>query len=152
MNLKMNALKIALPVLAYALAMPVVHAAEGEWLTVEETEGSKMLVQAGSLRRAGAAIAFVYRIDLAETQTNPKNGKKYRSTDISASVFCTGRQMIRSAVRAYSGPGGTGELVDEYVPLGDAARPFGLARGSSDERLAAFICKQALPAPAPAQQ
>ncbi len=111
-----------------------------DWLIVEDSATNKIYWQKSSLQNAGAATTFVYRIDFTDMQTNTKTGKEYRSVVVKAAFHCLTGQMVRSEINAYAETGGAGESRGNSVPTGDQARPFGIVRGSSDDRLRRAVC------------
>ncbi|MBI3714611.1 MAG: hypothetical protein HY255_01305 [Betaproteobacteria bacterium] len=131
---------------AILLLSSFAHAAESDWKQVEESPTSKVLIQVSSIKASGAGKAFTYRVDFNEAQKNAKNGKEYRSVVVKALIVCSTRQMKRGEVNAFAGLGGTGAMVDTYLPTGDEARPFGVAPGNSDEKLLRFVCFLSPPA------
>jgi len=130
----------------FAFLAASASAAESDWKQVEESPTSKVLIQVSSIKASGAGKAFTYRVDFNETQKNTKNGKEYRSVVVKALVVCSTRQMKRGEVNAFAEAGGTGAMVDTYLPAGDEARPFGVPPGNSDDKLLKFVCFLSPPA------
>ncbi len=122
-----------------------VHAADEEWLVVEDSATNKIFLQKSSIQTVGGSTAFVYRVDFTDVQTNTKTGKEYRSVVVKAAFLCLGGQLVRGEVNAYAEVGGAGESRGNFVPTGDQARPFGVVRGSSDDRLRTAVCARNSP-------